>query len=93
MILVDITVNVLEGFIDILPVILISVNITAGLEHILLPWGNVPSHTYNVQLLPGGISLKHLVKISWLLRERSSLSKKIYDHTVNVDVLHLLYFH
>ena len=43
---------------------LISVNITAGLEHVLLPGGNAPSHTYNIQLLPGGILPKHLVKLS-----------------------------
>ena len=54
-VLVDITVDVLEGSIDILPVIVISVNITAGLEHVSLTLGMSPSHTYNVQLLPGGI--------------------------------------
>ena len=64
----DITVD--ESSIGI-PAILISVNIIAGLEHISLPLGRTPSHAYNVQLLPEGISLKHLVKLSWLLRERS----------------------
>ena len=37
--------------------ILISVNIIAGLEHVSLTLGSSPLHTYNVQLLPGGILL------------------------------------
>ena len=42
-----------------------SVNITAELEHVSLTLASrTPSHTYNVQLLPGGILLKHLVNIS-----------------------------
>ena len=65
-VLIAVTVDELE----ILPVIIISVNIIAGLEHILLTLGSsTPSHAYNVQLLPGGISLKHLVNICWLLLE------------------------